>query len=313
MDALPYFPLLSCRPVNAKRRALNIIFLKMSIIFSEIEELRLSCNPIGAKYAYATIDPKTVNESPLPSNYKYGKCFLPDKFAQMADCIHNFKVRSDDTWIIGHPFSGTTWMQNIISQLKNHLDFSAPATIHLYQLFEYAAVGNTTIEKNVYEMNKEFDRFDDLPSPRIFKSHLPAYLLPRELWTIRPKIIYTARNPKDIVISAHLFYKTLAGLDLAMEVTFDEYLNDKMIYTPLHEHVLSFWQLRHLDHVLFCTYEELLADQFNGVKRVSEFLKCSYSDQQLRKLSEDLSFDNMKEKISVVTVDGIRKDDSEHK
>lgn len=288
----------------------------MSITCSEIQELHLNNISFVWKYVYVycmCIDPKTFNKSPLPRDYKFGKCCLSQGFARMADRIHNFKIRSDDVWIVGYPKSGTTWMHNIIWQLKNELDFSAPAIIHSHHLFEDASLLQSNIDIPIDEMYKYVDQFDELPSPRILKSHLPAFLLPKELWTVRPKIIYTARNPKDIAISAYHFFTTLTGIHLTIETTFDLFLSEKFLFGPLHDHVLSFWQLRHLDHVLFCMYEELLADPFNGVKRVSEFLQCSYSVQQLLQLSEHLSFDSMKENMSIVASNGTKKDNSEHR
>ena len=50
-------------------------------------------------------------------------------------------------------------------------------------------------------------------SPRLIKTHLPPALLPRALREAsRPKVVYVARNPKDVAVSyyhMHQFDTTL--------------------------------------------------------------------------------------------------------
>lgn len=283
----------------------------MSLTFSKIEETQLTRKldyMNDGTLVHATI--KNSNETSLPKDYTFSKCCVTLRYEKFADRIHNFKVRSDDIWLVGHFKSGTTWMHNIIWQLKNNLNFSATPISYSYQSFErpvYPVWDQKPVEsesENVEQFDTLFDQFDDLPSPRLFKSHLPAHLLPKELWTIRPKIIYTARNPKDIVVSDYHFMKNFKGVENAKNDFFDGYLNDYTLFGPLHEHVLSFWQLRNLDHVLFTVYEDLLADQFNGIKQVSEFLECAYTDDQLKHLTEFVSFKKMKSNVSTIKYDG---------
>lgn len=193
-------------------------------------------------------------------------------------------------------------------QLKNNLDFTAPAITPSQHLFEYAALldghPSEVLQKHQEKLCKDFDEFGNLPSPRIFKSHLPAFLLPKGLWTVKPKLVYVNRNPKDTAVSQ--FYHTkkqAAALDYEpkREEIFDRILNDQSMYGPHRDHILSYWQLRHLDNVLFMTYEELSADPFNCIKKISEFLKCSYDDRQLEQLTEHVSFENLRKSIPVTS------------
>ena len=48
---------------------------------------------------------------------------------------------------------------------------------------------------------------DDVPSPRIIKTHLPHKVLPKQLWEKAAKVIYIARNPKDLAVSYYNFSK----------------------------------------------------------------------------------------------------------
>lgn len=48
----------------------------------------------------------------------------------------------------------------------------------------------------------------------------------------------------------------------------------------------GFQRLGSLDHVSVVSYEEMAAKPFNEVLRISEFLDCAYSDDELMKLTE---------------------------
>lgn len=143
-----------------------------------------------------------------------------------------------------------------------------------------------------------FDEYDGASSPRLLKSHLPAFLLPKNIWTVKPKLIYIYRDAKDVAISMYHMYKnsTVAGFTGTQEEFFDYFLNDTIIFGPFHDHVNSFLRLNELDHVLLMKYEDMIADQFGGVKKISEFLGYSYNDDQLQQLTDHVSFENMRRK-----------------
>lgn len=258
------------------------------------------------EFVYANIDPDTRCHFPFPSDYEFRPCCLPKKYAQVADRIHNFEVRADDIWTVSFPKAGSTWIANIIWQLVNNMDFSAEFLLANYMFLE------TTIfneENDDNRTDKEFseyikftdgqlDRLDEEASPRLMKSHLPAHLLPKQIWTIKPKLIYVHRNAKDAALSwFHMFrqlkYTKYAG---TLDDYIDIFLNDHALYTPFDWHVKCFQSLKHLDHVFIVNYEEMIANPFIGMKRLSEFLKCTYSDDELKKLTEHVSLQNMRNK-----------------
>lgn len=74
---------------------------------------------------------------------------------------------------------------------------------------------------------------------------------------------------------------------------------DMWIHSPYLEHILNAWSLRNLPNVLFITYEDLINESFATIKKISEFLQCSYTDAQLKELMEFVSFNNMKKNAAL--------------
>lgn len=258
------------------------------------------------EFVYANIDPNARCNFPFPSDFEFKPCFLSKKYATNADRIQNFNVRSDDIWTVSFPKAGSTWVANIAWQLMNGMDFSAEFLMANHMFLESMIFNDNNADNQTDSEFKDWIKFTDGQldrleaelSPRFVKSHLPAHLLPNQIWTMKPKLIYVHRNAKDVAISYfHMFsnlrYTKYSG---SLDDYIDTFVNDHVLYTPFHAHVRSFQQLNHLDHVLILNYEDIIANPFNQIKRISEFLNCSYGDDELQRLTEHVSLRNMRSK-----------------
>ncbi|KAG8239789.1 hypothetical protein J437_LFUL019425, partial [Ladona fulva] len=84
-----------------------------------------------------------------------------------------------------------------------------------------------------------------MESPRHFRTHLPLSLLPPNLLDTC-KVVYVARNPKDVAVS----YYNLNSLmeDLPQEADFSKYWElfqkDLLMWTPFWSHVEEAWSVR---------------------------------------------------------------------
>lgn len=273
----------------------------MSVIWENVETAdRKKDWSIYFKMIRVKIDPATKHQLNLPSDYEYRSVVVPRRYADWSERLIHFNVRKDDIWIGGSMKTGTTLMHNIVWQLANGMDFNAAAKKSSDEHFEGPVLFDElcTSEKLIQfenEIIEKFNQFDRMPSPRIFKTHLPAFLLPKDTWTAKSKIIYIARNPKDVIVS---FYYMVRNNAFQYKGTLEQlaqyYRKNEGFGAPFFDHIFSFWQLRKLDHILFLTYEDFLADPFGGVKKISEFLECSYDDNQLKQLTEFVSFDNLR-------------------
>lgn len=270
-------------------------------MFIQCSEAKAKCKTKIDELVRVTINPEKRHHLPFPSNYEFTECILPKKFISLADRIHNFGIRSDDTWIVSFPKSGTTWTVNIVWYLKNNLNFTVnnidPAYLERSMMLNLNNDIQQDDDYRAFATKLEcLDGFNNRDSPRLLKSHLPAHLLPKDIWMIKPKMIYIERNAKDSAISLFHMYKNIANISYRgpLEDFLDDYLSGNVHYGPYHDHAYSYQQLNGSEHILFLKYEEMLAKPFSNIKKISEFLNCSYTDEQLQQLMKYVSFDNMR-------------------
>lgn len=237
-------------------------------------------------FAFPSINPNT----PLGSAWKFEPCFLPALFNKYKDEIENYAVRSDDVWSITCPKAGSTWSQEMIWLLNNNLNYEEAKQKSIMDRFLFLEIDSVIggLNYNVLEISKK------VPSPRHIKSHLPAGLLPKQLWTVKPKIIYTARGVKDSAISFYHHYVHLQGYEGSLNDFLEAFLDNKVIFAPFHSHIKDFWYLRNEENILFITYEEMKTDLMSVIKKTSKFLGKNFSDQDLQTLATHLSFNSMK-------------------
>lgn len=80
------------------------------------------------------------------------------------------------------------------------------------------------------EKENKFEFIDGLKRPRFIKSHLPIAFLPKELWTVKPMIVYVAREGKDAAVSFYHHYYNLYQYLGSKEDYFDLFLKGESKY-----------------------------------------------------------------------------------
>lgn len=144
-------------------------------------------------------------------------------------------------------------------------------------------------------VENSIDFVKNLPSPRYIKSHIPLELLPVELDKVKPKIIYTLRNPKDTCVSYYYHCKTTHHLDVTFEEFCDLFIDGLVPVGPILPHYLSFWNKRHESNVLVLKYEDMKKDLRGTLKKIAAHLDKRYSEEEYDKLCDFLSFEKMKD------------------
>ncbi|XP_046959909.1 sulfotransferase 1 family member D1-like isoform X1 [Vanessa cardui] len=226
-------------------------------------------------------------------------------FGDHAADIYNLEVRPDDIWVVSFSRSGTTWLQELVWLIANNLNYDGAATTPLtkrYAFIEYPTQASEKRKDQTPSTNSNhratFDDFRNLhtlTSPRFVKTHLPLSLLPPKLLDTA-KVLYIARDPRDVAVSFHFMHKLFRYFDegVTFEEFWDLFKKDLLLHLPIFPHIEEAWAKRDHENMMFLFYEEMQKNLQSVIDKVCKFLGKDYTNEQKVKLAEHLSFENMK-------------------
>uniref|UniRef100_A0A1A9V4E0 Sulfotransferase domain-containing protein n=1 Tax=Glossina austeni TaxID=7395 RepID=A0A1A9V4E0_GLOAU len=232
---------------------------------------------------------------PLKKNWSDSWCALPETFDHCLDKILQFEVRPRDVFVVTFMKCGTTWMQEAAWLLLNDLNFEKSKEKRILERSPFLDFIGLLPPGSGLELDP-LKLTEQLHDPRLIKSHMPANLLPSQIWQKKQKTIYVARNVKDVIVSSfhfaqHGMWKGDSILDYV-----NNFINDEIHWTPFWTHIIDFWKMRNESFIFFVTYEEMIKDLPGVVRRLCQFLnKSTLTDDQLNRLVAHLSFGKMKD------------------
>ena len=86
----------------------------------------------------------------------------------------------------------------------------------------------------------------------------------------------------------------MQGYRGTMETFVDAFASNQILYGPYNDHVLDFWKIRDQPNILFLFYEDMKRNLKQEVKKSMKFLDKNYSEEEIDKLCDHLSFESMK-------------------
>jgi hypothetical protein len=219
-----------------------------------------------------TIDTRWGKPSPLHDPY----------------ALANFTPRPTDVLITTAPKAGTTWMQQILHQLRSGGDENFRSIYDVVPWLEFPQEGRS--------WEQVLEDYEKIPDPRIFKTHCTWSQTPG---TDVAMIILTSRDPRDCCVS---FYHHVMDLtDEARRQTgikqpqsFDEFFDRWMDFAAWFRNVQSWWPHFHDDNVLWLRYEDLKLDLGSGINQILDFLGWQVTPEQMPGILEYCSFNWMK-------------------
>ncbi|XP_063292307.1 sulfotransferase 2A1-like [Pelobates fuscus] len=198
---------------------------------------------------------------------------------------NEFQVRDEDVFNVTFPKSGTHWMVEILSLIRNNGDPTWCQNVPNWERMPWL------------EVNRDPSMHVEEQSPRYFCSHLPIQLFPRSFFSSKAKVIYTGRNPKDVLVS--LYHFAISSFVLKTPHSFDDFFEDfiqaKVPFGSWFDHIKGWMQMKDHDNFLFITFEELKKDHRGTIKKICKFLGKELSEEAIDLVVEHSSFKTMKE------------------
>lgn len=258
----------------------------------------------------STSSPASFDELPRETwweNFDLYKCDgfwygLPHLVAAM-EAQSSFKARDDDVLLASSMKTGTTWLKALIpcimdpyARLVNDDDDGYQDPLiqsHPNELIP-------SLEVQIFAQNSTYD-ISGMPSPRLFRTHLPYTKLPESIKSPgNSKIVYITRNPKDTFVSLWHFFNSIRTVEqgpLPLIQMFDKFCNGVHAFGPFHDHVLEYWKesVKRPEKILFLKYEELKRDPRGEVKKLALFLERPFGkEEEVDKVLWRCSFERLK-------------------
>ncbi|NWU69638.1 ST1D1 Sulfotransferase, partial [Pterocles burchelli] len=207
--------------------------------------------------------------------------------------VEAFQARPDDLLIATYPKSGTTWLSEILDLIYQDGDVEKCRRDAIYNRVPFLEFKTPGIPAGVEMLEKT-------PSPRLVKTHLPVQLLPASFQDKDCKIIYMARNAKDVVVSYYYFYQMVKiHPDPGTLSDFLEtFLSGKAAYGSWYDHVRGWWEKRQEKRLLYLFYEDMKKDPRQEVQKILRFLGKEVSEETMARILHHTSFQQMKKNPS---------------
>jgi aryl sulfotransferase len=231
---------------------------------------------------------------------------FPRKTRDLQNCMMDstrwdgFRFRDGDIVIGTWAKSGTTWMQQIVSQLL----FAGADDVPAMDLAPWLDMRCMPLDEVMAGLEAQTHR-------RFVKTHLPADAL---RMSPQARYIYIARDGRDVVWSwyNHLMKMTDGFYDLINDAPgrigppisrptvdirtfFHEWLDsDSNALGPYWPHIQSWWEIREWPNVLLVHFNSLKADMETGIRRIARFLGIDIDAARWPAIVEHCSFDYMK-------------------
>jgi len=213
---------------------------------------------------------------------------------------NDFKFRDDDVIISSYNKAGTTWLQQIVSQLI----FDGDENLEVAHMSPW-------VDLRVPPKQVKLPALEEQKHRRFLKTHLPVDAL---VFSPKAKYILVARDARDVIWSLHNHHtnandkwygamnETPGRVGPPIEKPkedvreyFLEWLEkDGFPFWSFWEHMRSWWAIRDLPNVKVLHFSELKADMQGKIRDIAQFLNIKINEEKWDEILLHCSFDYMK-------------------
>ncbi|XP_037669816.1 sulfotransferase 1A1-like [Choloepus didactylus] len=225
----------------------------------------------------------------LPLEYVKGVPLIKH-FADALGPLQSFQARPDDLLISTYPKSGTTWVCEILDMIYHDGDMEKCQRAPIFIRVPF-------LEFSVPGLPSGLESLKDTPAPRLLKTHLPLALLPQTLLDQKVKVIYVARNAKDVAVSYyHFYHMARVHPDPGTWDSFlEKFMAGEVSYGPWYQHVQEWWELRNTHPILYLFYEDMKENPKREIWKILKFVGRSLPEETIDRIIQYTSFKEMKE------------------
>lgn len=214
---------------------------------------------------------------------------------------NDYQFREGDIIISTYAKSGTTWMQQIVSQML----FNGDTEINTQEMSPWVDFRLPPTEVKLAALEAQTHR-------RFVKTHLPVEAL---VYSPKARYIYIGRDGRDVLWSLHNHH--LMGNEVMYDALnntpgrvgpplepptpnvleyWREWLDrDGYPYWSLWENVRSWWAIRQLPNMLLVHYDVLKRHMPEEMRRIASFLDIPIDESKWDEIVEHCTFDWMRE------------------
>lgn len=200
------------------------------------------------------------------------------RFDQAANLHYalTFQPKPTDVIIASYRKSGTTWLQQILHGLRTRGSMAFDEITEVIPFLEIALLMGVTLD------------VPQVAEPRIFKSHLSWYSIPKG-----GRYIVSIRDPKDVFISYYHFWEGAYFEPGAISLT--EFVHGLLRWQgrKYWEHLISWWEHRHDANVLILSFEEMKRDLSHAVRKIARFVGYEADEALLKLVIQQASLEFM--------------------
>ncbi len=213
---------------------------------------------------------------------------------------NDFEFRDDDIVIGTYAKSGTTWVQQIVSQLI----FNGQEGLEVAEMSPWLDLRVPPKEVKLPEVEAQQHR-------RFIKTHLPVDAL---TFSPKAKYIYIGRDGRDVVWSMYNHHSTANELwydalnntpgrvgppierppDSVHQYFNEWFEKDGHPFWPFWENIRTWWQIRNLPNVTLLHFNDLKRDMPGEIRRIAAFLDIPIDESKWNDIVTHCSFDYMK-------------------
>ncbi len=213
---------------------------------------------------------------------------------------NDFNFRDDDIVIATYGKSGTTWMQQIVSQLI----FNGEADLDVAEMSPW-------VDLRVPPKAVKLPMLEAQNHRRFVKTHLPIDAL---VFSEKAKYIYIGRDGRDVLWSMYnhhakatsAWYEALNDTPGRVGPPIEkppesiiEYYHDWLDHNghpwwPFWENIRSWWAIRERTNVCFVHFANLKTDMAGEIRRIAEFIDTPIDESRWSSILEHCSFEYMK-------------------